>query len=92
MYGRPELSWRNSAEGYALHCEGRSGALLHVVPDGKYPNMWRIRSLTGRFSDMTNLSRAKDAAASVALGEVNASGGERRATDRRTEPFLPEAA
>ena len=40
--------------------------LLDVVPDGKYPGMWRIRTLDGTLSDMVNLSRAKDAARSIA--------------------------
>ena len=32
-----------------------------VVPDDRYPNMWRIRH-NDRLSDMVNLTRAKDAA------------------------------
>ena len=33
-----------------------------VVPDSKYPNMWRVRLGDGALTGMTNLSRAKDAA------------------------------
>jgi hypothetical protein len=35
-----------------------------VVPDVAHPGMWRVRWPDGRLSDMTNLTRAKDAAAS----------------------------
>jgi hypothetical protein len=38
-----------------------------IVPDGKWPGMCRLRLPNGRFSDMVNLTRAKDA--------VNAAGG-----------------
>ena len=34
-----------------------------IVPDSKYPNMYRIVLPDGRLSDMLNLSRAKDTAA-----------------------------
>ena len=51
---------------FALHY-GKSGKpLAHVVPDAKYPNMWRIKWPDGTLSDMVNLSRAKDAAAVIA--------------------------
>jgi hypothetical protein len=33
-----------------------------VVPDSKWPNMYRVRSPDGTLSDMVNLARAKDAA------------------------------
>jgi hypothetical protein len=51
---------------YALHY-GRSTKLLAwVVPDDRWPKMWRIRWPDGRSSDMVNLARAKDAAAVLA--------------------------
>ena len=34
----------------------------HVVPDDKWPGMWRIVWPDGKISDMVNLDRAKDAA------------------------------
>ena len=33
-----------------------------VVPDTKWPGMYRVRTPDGGLSDMVNLSRAKDAA------------------------------
>ena len=32
-----------------------------VVPDAVHPGMWRVRWPDGRLSDITNLTRAKDA-------------------------------
>jgi hypothetical protein len=34
-----------------------------LVPDATHPGMWRVRWPDGRLSDMTNLTRAKDAVA-----------------------------
>jgi hypothetical protein len=33
-----------------------------IVPDEKYPQMWRVKYPDGRLSDMVNRTRAKDAA------------------------------
>jgi hypothetical protein len=51
----------------------KSGRILAaVVPDDKWPDMYRVR--IGRdISDMANLSRAKDAALSLALSELRRS-------------------
>jgi hypothetical protein len=38
--------------------------------DKNWPGMWRVR-FGGKLSDMANLSRAKDAAISLVLGELN---------------------
>jgi hypothetical protein len=35
-----------------------------VVPDSKWPNMYRVRSPDGTLTDMVNLTRARDAALS----------------------------
>lgn len=40
--------------------------LMSVIPDDKYPAMWRISYRDGSLSPMLNLSRAKDAAAAIA--------------------------
>jgi hypothetical protein len=42
-----------------------------MEPDSKWPGMWRVRC-GGSISDMVNLSRAKDAAISVALSDLKA--------------------
>jgi hypothetical protein len=42
-----------------------------VQPDARWPGMWRVH-YGGKVSDMLNLSRAKDTAASIALSELHA--------------------
>jgi hypothetical protein len=49
----------------ALHYGHAKAPLVRVVPDGRYPGMWRVEMPDGRLSDMTNLSRAKDAAVAI---------------------------
>src|SRR5258706_8759767 len=62
-YDRGDFTWRWHQDGtWALHVEGRRGAVLDVVRDETHPQMWRIRCPDDRLSDMVNLSRAKDAA------------------------------
>lgn len=67
-----ELDWRKGDNKFTLHLRGRSQPLLSVIPDAVYPNMWRINH-RGRISDMVNITRAKDAALSWALGDLNSS-------------------
>ena len=45
-----------------------------LEPDASSAGMWRVR-FGGALSDMVNLSRAKDAAASMVLRELNADYG-----------------
>jgi hypothetical protein len=42
-----------------------------IEEDANWPGMWRVR-FGGKLSDMVNLSRAKDAAVSMVLRELNA--------------------
>lgn len=67
MRDRSDLRWN----GLALHLGNRAQPLLIVEPDARWPGMFRIRLREGRLSDMVNLSRAKDAATTIALIEVN---------------------
>jgi hypothetical protein len=46
----------------ALHYGDALTPLALVVPDERWPDMFRIAWPDGRLSDMANLSRAKDAA------------------------------
>jgi hypothetical protein len=71
VYSRRYLTWKKCALGWALHCYGKSGGIVHVVPDRKWPNMWRIKWPDGTLSDMANLTWARDGAMSVALGILN---------------------
>ena len=49
-----------------------------IEPDSKWSGMWRVRC-SGSLTDMVNLSRAKDAAISAALSDLNV-------LDRRDAP------
>ena len=72
IVGRDRLSWRTDVGGcFSLHFGRRTPALIHVVPDGEWPHMFRVRSADGTLSDMVNLTRAKDAARAAALRDLN---------------------
>ena len=45
----------------------RRRVVASVVPDSKYPQMWWVRLPDGQLIDMVNLTRARDAARSLAL-------------------------
>jgi hypothetical protein len=64
---RRNLSWKNDN----LFAHGVKEPILSIVQDEKYPSMWRIKLKNGKLSDMVNRDRAKDAAESYALGELN---------------------
>ena len=49
----------------------RGRVLAAIEPDREWPGMWRVRLPDGHLTDMVNLSRAKDAAASLALAVLN---------------------
>jgi len=51
----------------ALHAIGHRSAIVHIVPDRVWPEMWRIRHPDGRLSDMANLAWARDGAVAVAM-------------------------
>ncbi len=82
IVGRDRLSWRRAGDVLTLH-HGKSRALAYVEPDTKWCGMFRIRSACG-MSDMVNLSRAKDAAASIALDLLNL---EAQENPRRSPPI-----
>jgi hypothetical protein len=58
---RLDLKWR----GHALH--DRAGRLLlRIVPDAKWPGMWRVEHPDDRLSDLMSKTRARDAASLLA--------------------------
>jgi hypothetical protein len=69
MYGRSNLKRHRSPGGWELHFQG--SALVRVVPDPVYAGMWRVRRSDGTLTDMANLTWARDAAVSIALGTLN---------------------
>jgi hypothetical protein len=44
--------------------------IVSIEPASKWPGIWRVRC-GGQLSDMVNLTRAKDAAKSIALSQLN---------------------
>jgi hypothetical protein len=66
-YGNRQLEWRGSA----LCRVGSRTPVVTIVPDAKYPGMWRVRRPDGSLSDMVNLTRARDAARGIALTVID---------------------
>jgi hypothetical protein len=60
----------------------------HVIRDFKHPDMWRVRLTGGRVSDLANLTRAKDAALTAAIREIE---WEARAAILRLPPLAEMA-
>ena len=58
--GLPAPPPETAARQPALVLDGL-GTTLHMVPDQHWPDMWRIAFPNGRFSNMLNITRAKDA-------------------------------
>jgi len=52
-----------NARSVTLTPQGRRASKLdpRIVPDAKWPDMYRLRDPDGRLSDMVNLTPAKDA-------------------------------
>jgi hypothetical protein len=47
---------------YSLHHGGARSVLALIMPDSRWPSIWRVEWPDGQISDLANLSRAKDAA------------------------------
>ena len=62
------LTWRRDGSDWVLLLDRRRFG--RVVPDSKYPNMWRSVLSGGRLSDMANLAWAKNAVLVAAEREV----------------------
>jgi len=66
-----QLQWRQSKSSRSLHLNGAGPALARLVPD-TVTGLWRV-SCDGQLSDIVNLSRATDAAISLALASLKSS-------------------
>jgi hypothetical protein len=63
-----DFHWERDGNAWRLrHKRRRIG---RVVPDQKYPGMWRPVLFNGRLGDMANVARAKDAVLKAAYREV----------------------
>jgi len=69
MYGNHQLAWRGD---WLWLIEGKKRKLVQIVPDEKYPKMWRVVLADGSLSGMLNKTRAADAARAIALRSLNA--------------------
>lgn len=65
----------------ALYYGKSEEPLLHVEPDAIWPGMFRVRTSSG-VSDMVNLTRAKDAAVTIALRDLNSQAQEKPSEGR----------
>jgi len=66
QYQYKDFSWK----GQKLYL-GSKLMPVKLMQDEKWPQMWRVLHPNGTISDMVNLTRAKDAAVSVALAVLN---------------------
>jgi len=76
VVGRDRLSWHRAGDVLTLHRGQSQEPLAWVEPDTKWRGMFRARTATG-LSDISNLTRAKDAALTVALRHLNHEAQER---------------
>ena len=66
IYGHQDTNW----DGHRLRLS--TGRLLATVePDAQWAGMYRVRLPSGHLTDIVNLTRAKDAAVSLALSGLN---------------------
>ena len=64
-------SRRPSTGSFSLHYKRQGKPLAHVIPDPKWPGMYRVRGSDGTLSDLVNLARAKDAAERVVASKIS---------------------
>jgi hypothetical protein len=67
MKGHKELAW--NWQGPRLYIGTKTVAV--IVPDAVDAGMWRVRRGDGSLSDMSNITRARDAAMAMVLRELN---------------------
>ena len=53
-YANSELVWRDDR----LALKGRASLSVEIVPEDRYPDMWRVRTQDGSLSDMVIFGRA----------------------------------
>jgi hypothetical protein len=75
--------WLRTSGSSRLSRRGR--IIAEVVPDERYPSMFRVKLLGRPISDMVNLSRAKDAALRLADHALQPSPMRRRAPPMRSD-------
>ena len=85
---REALAWQRDGDDWILLAGGRR--LGRVVPDPKYPGMWRSVKSGGQLPDMANLSWAKNAVLNAAERELEGEARQRRAiTPSKSQQIAP---
>jgi hypothetical protein len=69
-----KLAFKQTADGLAVVLPGSKRAIVYVVPDTRYPMLWRISFPDDRLSAMANKARTKDAAFLHAAAVLNGHG------------------
>lgn len=69
VYASKELEW--VGRWLVVRGAGKKSPQIEIVPDEKYPGMWRVRKLDGTLTDMVNRTRARDAARAILLYALN---------------------
>jgi hypothetical protein len=83
-----QLTWRRHKTGWGLFVGRRRFG--DVVPDSKYPSMWRSLKSNGRMSDIANLSWAKNSVLEEAIRELEWVARQRRAiTPSKSQQIAP---
>jgi hypothetical protein len=67
VWANEALSWK----GHRLFLKEESAPLAEIVPDTQWRGMWRVLLPDGSLSDIVNITRAQDAARSLALLALN---------------------
>lgn len=70
VYANDAFEWRENRLG--VRGDWRGSPSVEIVPDERYPDMWRVRLTDGTLTDMVNRTRARDAARAIlraALGD-----------------------
>ena len=78
------LQWKRDGADWVLFCNRRR--MSRVVPDSKYPGMWRSVKSNRQLSDMANLSWAKNAVLVAAERELEFEARDIAAIDPRKCP------
>jgi hypothetical protein len=90
MFDNSQLQWRGNR--LRLRNDGAS-PVVEVVPDSRYPNMWRVRAPSRPDSDLVNRTLAREAARSILLSILNSRETPPEAAPIRfADKSVPEAA
>ena len=75
MHDRTDLHWHRDKHGFALHVGQARQPAVRVIPDPIHASLYRVWYRDGSRSDVTNLTRACDAAAGFVLADLRPSEG-----------------